>query len=65
MDRNTIIAIVLSAIVIIVGTTIQATLFAPDMTEQTTAVTEEIIASEEIAVATSSAAQAYGKTFTC
>ncbi len=64
MDRNTIIAIVLSAIVIIVGTTIQATLFAPDMTEQTTAVTEEIIASEEIAVATSSAAQAYGKTFT-
>ena len=33
MDRNTIIAIVLSAVVIIAGTAIQATFFAPDPTE--------------------------------
>ena len=63
MDRNTIIAIVLSAIVIIVGTTLQATLFAPDIPEPSAELTEEAILAEEQYAATSTAAQAYGKTF--
>ena len=40
MDRNTIIAIVLSVIVITVGMTVNAVLFPPEYTDTTTETTE-------------------------
>ena len=47
MDRNTIIAIVLSVIVITVGMTINAVLFPPEYTDTTTETTETIIPADE------------------
>lgn len=65
MDRNTIIAIVLSAIVIIVGTTLQATLFAPEFTETpTTEVVETADGTVTVEPSLSKASMAYGKDFT-
>lgn len=45
MDRNTILAIILSVLVITIGMTIQATFFAPSVQEE---VVEEAINVEEI-----------------
>ena len=47
MDRNTIIAIVLSVIVITVGMTVNAVLFPPEYTDTTTETTETIIPADE------------------
>ena len=61
MDRNTIIAIVLSVIVITVGMTIQTTFFTPDYIE--TAETAEVITTDdysEISEATTSLVKATG-----
>lgn len=47
MDRNTIIAIVLSVIVITVGMTVNTVLFPPEYTDTTTETTETIIPADE------------------
>ncbi len=59
MDRNTILAIVLCVIVIVISTTIQATFFAPDLSEASANEREEIAET----IVQTGAKGAYGRDF--